>query len=156
MIAVDLLGGEYRRGASEKTGDRIGIAGLGLGGEFKLLVEDDEGGFLAFTNLGAGLGPLAVSAPDAGAVAGFLGVGPQRHDVDAAIGLLRCDVDGPHDAAGGSVPGQAKVACAALDRADDLVGDVLMNIEAFFAHGGSPLRAGRAIAASWGKGDRDQ
>ena len=27
-----------------------------------------------------------------------------------------------------------------------------MNIEAFFAHGGSPLRAGRAIAASWDKG----
>ena len=54
------------------------------------------------------------------------------------------------------MPGQAKVACAALDRTDDLVGDMLMNIEAFFAHRGSPLRAGRAIAASWGKGDRDQ
>ena len=65
LIAVDLLGGEYRRGASEKTGDRIGVAGLGLGGEFKLLVEDDVGGLLAFANLGAGLGPLAVSAPDA-------------------------------------------------------------------------------------------
>ena len=47
--------------------------------------------------------------------------------------------------------GRRKSPCA-LDRADDLVGDVLMNIEAFFAHGRSPLRAGRAIAASWGKG----
>jgi hypothetical protein len=54
------------------------------------------------------------------------------------------------------VLGQAEVACAALDRADDLVGDVLMNIEVFFAHGRAPLRAGRAIAASWGKRDRDQ
>jgi hypothetical protein len=54
------------------------------------------------------------------------------------------------------MPGQTEVAGAALDRADDLVGDVLMNIEAFFAHGGSPLRAGRAIAASWGKRNRDQ
>jgi hypothetical protein len=32
---------------------------------------------------------------------------------------------------------------------------VLVNIEAFFGHGGSPLFAGRAIAASWGKRDRD-
>jgi hypothetical protein len=64
--------------------------------------------------------------------------------------------DGTHDAAGGAMPGQTEVAGAALDRADDLVGDVLMNIEAFFAHGRAPLRAGRAIAASWGKRDRDQ
>jgi hypothetical protein len=49
-----------------------------------------------------------------------------------------------------------EIAGAALDRADDLVGDVLMNIEAFLAHARAPLRAGRAIAASWGKGDRDQ
>ncbi len=156
LIAVDLLGGEYRCGASEEAGDRVGVAGLGLGGEFKLLVEDDERGFLALANLSAGLGPLAVSAPDAGAVGGFLGIGPKRHDIDAAIRLLRCDVDGSHDAASGAVPGQAEIARAALDRADDFVGDVLMNIEAFFAHGGSPLRAGRAIAASWGKRDRDQ
>jgi hypothetical protein len=54
------------------------------------------------------------------------------------------------------VPGQAEVAGAALDRADDLVGDMLMNIEAFLAHGRAPLRAGRVSAASWGKGDRDQ
>jgi hypothetical protein len=40
---------------------------------------------------------------------------------------------------------------SALDRADDLVGDVLVNIEAFFGHGGSPFLAARAIAASWGK-----
>jgi hypothetical protein len=32
---------------------------------------------------------------------------------------------------------------------------VLVNIEAFLGHGGSPLFAGRAIAASWGKRDRD-
>jgi hypothetical protein len=31
----------------------------------KLLVEDDERGLLAFANLRAGFGPLAVSAPDA-------------------------------------------------------------------------------------------
>ncbi len=54
------------------------------------------------------------------------------------------------------MPGQAEVSRAALDRADDLVGDVLVNIEAFLGHGGSPLFAGRAIAASWGKRDRDQ
>jgi hypothetical protein len=54
------------------------------------------------------------------------------------------------------VAGQAEVAGAALDCSDDFVGDVLMNIEAFLAHDGSPLRTGRALAASWGKGNRDQ
>jgi hypothetical protein len=29
-----------------------------------------------------------------------------------------------------------------------------MNVEAFGLHGGSPCFAGRAIAASWGQGDR--
>jgi hypothetical protein len=38
------------------------------------------------------------------------------------------------------MPGEAEVARAALDRADDFVGDVLVNV---------------AIAASWGKRDRD-
>ncbi|MGO9845634.1 MAG: hypothetical protein ACLPKT_03240 [Methylocella sp.] len=54
------------------------------------------------------------------------------------------------------IVGTIKVARTVLDRADDLVGDVLVNIEAFLGHGGSPLFAGRAIAASWGKRDRDQ
>ena len=54
------------------------------------------------------------------------------------------------------IVGTIKVARAALDRANDLVGDVLVNIEAFLGHGGSPLFAGRAIAASWGKRDRDR
>jgi hypothetical protein len=44
---------------------------------------------------------------------------------------------------------------AALDGAGDLVGDVLVNVDAFFCHGRSSLLAGRAIAASWGKRDRD-
>jgi hypothetical protein len=55
-----------------------------------------------------------------------------------------------------AMPGEAEVSRAALDRADDLVGDVLVNIEAFLGHGGSPLFAGHAVAASWGKRDRDQ
>jgi len=54
------------------------------------------------------------------------------------------------------IVGTIKVSRAALDRADDLVGDVLVNIEAFLGHGGSHLCAGRAIAASWGKRDRDR
>ena len=41
------------------------------------------------------------------------------------------------------IVGTIKVARAALDRADDLVGDVLVNIEALLGHGGSPLRAAR-------------
>ena len=155
LIAVHLLGGEDRRCASEEAGGRLGVTGLRIGGELKLLVEDDEGGFLALADLSAGLGPLLVSAPGAGAVTEFLGIGPERHDVDAAIGFLRRDVDGSHDVAGGAMPGQAEVSRAALDRADDLVGDVLVNIEAFLGHGGSPSFAGRAIAASWGKRDRD-
>ena len=53
------------------------------------------------------------------------------------------------------IVGTIKVARAVLDRADNLVGDVLVIIEAFLGHGGSPLFAGRAIAASWGKRDRD-
>ena len=44
------------------------------------------------------------------------------------------------------------VGAAALDRAHDLVRDVLVNIEAFGFHGGHPLLAGRAIAALWGSG----
>ncbi len=53
------------------------------------------------------------------------------------------------------MPGKTELPCSALDGADDLVGDVLVNVEAFFCHGRSPLLAGRAIAASWGKMDRD-
>ena len=40
------------------------------------------------------------------------------------------------------MPGKAEVSRAVLDRANDLVGDVLVNIEAFFGHGGSPLLCG--------------
>ena len=75
---------------------------------------------------------LLVSAPCAGAVTGCLGIGPERQDIDAAIGLLRGDVDGAHDAAGGAMPGR-RIPRAALDGANDLVGDVLVNIEAFFS-----------------------
>ena len=131
LIAVHLLGGEDRRCAGEEAGGRLRVTGLRIGGELKLLVEDDEGGFLALADLSAGLGPLLVGAPGAGAVTEFLGIGPERHDVDAAIGLLRGDVDGPHDVAGGAMPGQPEVSRAALDRAHDLVGDVLVNVEAF-------------------------
>jgi hypothetical protein len=53
------------------------------------------------------------------------------------------------------MPGEVEISCAVLDRVNDFVGDVLVNIEAFLGHGGSPLFAGRAIAASWGKRDRD-
>ncbi len=73
LIAVHLLGGEDRRGAGKQAGFSLGLARLG--GDFKLLVEDDIGGFLALADLGAGLGPLAVSAPCAGTVAGGLGIG---------------------------------------------------------------------------------
>ncbi len=93
--AVHLLGGEDRRGAGKEAGCRLGVTGLRIGGEREFLVEDDEGGFLALADLRAGLGPLPVGAPDAGAVAEFLGIGPERHDVDAAIGLFRRDVDRP-------------------------------------------------------------
>ena len=56
LIAVDLLGGEDRRGACQEAGCRLGVTGLRIGGECELLVEDDEGGFLALAHLRAGLG----------------------------------------------------------------------------------------------------
>jgi len=46
------------------------------------------------------------------------------------------------------MPWEAKLSCAALDGADDLVGDVLMNVEAFVCHDISPLLAGRHCGAS--------
>jgi hypothetical protein len=48
-----LLGGEYRRCAGEETGGRLGVTALRIGGELKLLVEDDVGGFLALADLRA-------------------------------------------------------------------------------------------------------
>jgi hypothetical protein len=42
-----------------------------------------------------------------------------------------------------------------FDRGNDLVGDVLVNVEAFALLGGFSCFAGLAIAASWGQGDRD-
>ncbi len=127
--AVHLLGGEDRCGACEEAGGRLGVTGLRIGGDREFLVEDDKRGFLALAELRAGLGPLLVGAPDTGAVTEFLGIGPERHDVDAAIGLFRRDIDGPHDAAGGAI------SRAALNRGHDLVGDVLVNIEAVGLHG---------------------
>src|SRR5271156_623687 len=53
-----------------------------------------------------------------------------------------------HDVSGGAMPWEAKLSCAALDGADDLVGDVLMNVEAFVCHDISPLLAGRHCGAS--------
>jgi len=53
------------------------------------------------------------------------------------------------------MPGKPEFSRAAFDRGNDLVGDVLVNVEAFAFHGGPPCLAGRAIAASWGQGDRD-
>jgi hypothetical protein len=53
------------------------------------------------------------------------------------------------------MPGEPEFSRAVFDRGDDLVGDVLVNVEALALHGGSPCFAGRAIAASWGQGDRD-
>jgi hypothetical protein len=46
------------------------------------------------------------------------------------------------DISGGAMPWKAKLSGAALDGADDLVGDVLVNVEAFFCHGRSPLLRG--------------
>jgi hypothetical protein len=37
------------------------------------------------------------------------------------------------------MPGEQEFSRAALDRSDDLIGDVLVNVEAFGLHGGSPL-----------------
>jgi hypothetical protein len=85
----------------------------------------------------------------------LFGIGPKGDDVDATIGLLRGDVDRAHDVPGGAMPGQTELSGATFDGGDDRVGDVLVNVEAFFCHGRSPLLAGRAIAASWGKRDRD-
>jgi hypothetical protein len=71
------------------------------------------------------------------------------------VTVRRGDVDGAHDVAGRAMPGKPEFSRAAFDRGNDLVGDVLVNVEAFALHGGSPCFAGRAIAASWGQGDRD-
>ena len=141
--AVHLLGGEDRRGACKEAGGRLGVTGLRIGGERELLVEDDEGGFLALADLRPGLGPLPVRAPDAGTVTEFLGISPERHDVDAAIRFLRSNIDGPHVVAGGAMPGQPEVS---RDRAHDLAGDVLVNIEAAGLHG--QFSAERCVSAS--------
>jgi hypothetical protein len=61
LIAVHLLGGEYRGCAGKQAGFSFGLARLGS--NLKLLVEDDIGGFLALADLCASLGSLAVSAP---------------------------------------------------------------------------------------------
>jgi hypothetical protein len=143
VAATKVVFRDRRKPLNRRPSFRLSVTGLGIGGEFKLFVEDDEGGFLALPDLSAGLGPLLVRAPVAGA-----GIGPERHDVDAVIGLLRGDVDGSHDVAGRAMPWQAEVSCAALDRADDLVGDVLVDIEAFLGHGGSPLAASRLRGGS--------
>jgi hypothetical protein len=102
--AVHLLGGEDGRGTREKAGCRPGVIGLGIGGNLELLVKHHEGGFLTLAYLRAGRGPLLVGAPSAGAVTEFLGISPERHNVDAAIGFIRGDVDGSQDAAGGAMP----------------------------------------------------
>jgi hypothetical protein len=102
--AVHLLGGEDRRSACEQAGCHVGVTRLRIGGDLKLLEEDDEGGFLALADLRAGGGPLLVGAPSAGAVTEFLGISPECHDIDAAIGLLRGNINGAQDAAGGVMP----------------------------------------------------
>jgi len=50
LIAVHLLGGEDRRCACGEAGGRLGVTALRIGGEFKFLVEDDIGGFLALAD----------------------------------------------------------------------------------------------------------
>ena len=45
------------------------------------------------------------------------------------------EIDGPHDAAGGAMPGQSELSRAALDCVHDLVGDVLVDVETIGLHG---------------------
>ena len=49
------------------------------------------------------------------------------------------------------MPGKPEFSRAALDRGDNLVGDVLVDVEAFGLHGGSPCFAGRAMRPHGGK-----
>lgn len=76
LVAVHLLGGEYRRCPGKKACFSLGLTGVSAAISSSL-VEDDESGFLALADLRADLGPLAVSAPCAGAVAAFLGISPE-------------------------------------------------------------------------------
>jgi hypothetical protein len=137
LVAVDLLGGENGRGAGEETG--FGLVAV-VGSDTDLLVEDDVSGFLAFADLRAGLGLLLVGTPGAGRITQLISGGPEGED--AAIGILRGDIDGAHDVAGRAVPGEPEFAGAGLDRGNDLVGDVLVNVEAFGLNGGAPLFGG--------------
>jgi hypothetical protein len=85
-------------------------------------------------------------------VAARIGGGPEGQDVDAAIGVLRGDIDGTHDVAGGAMPGKAEFACAGLDCGDDLIGDVLVNVEALLIHNGFPLMYGPRECGLVGRG----
>src|SRR5271166_6289045 len=136
-VAFDLLGGKDGRCARKKAGACLVLAAL-VGGNGDLFVENDVRGLLALPDLRAGFAPLLVGAPGAGLVALGVGGGPESKDVHAAIGLLRRDIGGPHDVAGGPVPGQAEFAGSGLDRGDDLVGDLLMDVKALFLHCFSP------------------
>src|SRR5208283_5252323 len=140
-VAFDLLGGKDGRCARKKAGACLVLAAL-VGGDGDLFLENDVRGLLALADLRAGFAPLLVGAPGAGLVALGVGGGPEREDVHAAIGLLRRDIGRPHDVAGGPVPGQAEFAGSGLDRGDDLVGDLLMDVKALFLHGFLSLGAG--------------
>src|SRR5208337_2639199 len=136
-IAFDLLGGKDGRCARKKAGACLVLAAL-VGGDGDLFVEDDMRGLLALADLRAGFAPLLVGAPGAGLVALGVAGSPKGQDVHAATGLLRRDIGRPHDVAGGPVPGQAEFAGSGLDRGDDLVGDLLMDVKALFLHCFSP------------------
>src|SRR3546814_6580812 len=97
-VAVDLIGVEQAERPGEEPPSLAAIFVILLVvAPADLLPEDAEAGLLALADLGAAVLPLTISAPDPARIAAAIGRRPERHRVDAAIGLAAGDVGRPGD-----------------------------------------------------------
>jgi hypothetical protein len=92
-------------------------------------------------------------APRVRTVAVDLRINPQAQHVDAPVLVAGSNVDRMTIAAA-AVPRHLPLARTGLDRRDDAVSQVLVNIEAFFAHVVSPLLAASGLAGGRNDGER--
>ncbi|MBT9159741.1 MAG: hypothetical protein DDT26_01004 [Dehalococcoidia bacterium] len=133
-VAINLGNVEHAR----RAGDEAAVATIVIAGgiaillaRLDVLVEDDNGGLLALADLGAFVLPLAIRAPQT--VGEFLAVGgsPEGNGVDAAIGTLAGNIDRAFDDRALRVLGHLRMLGTGFDGGNDLVGDGVVNVEAF-------------------------
>src|SRR5208283_3053987 len=147
LISVHLRDIEHRECPSEHapTAVIVAVAVIGLPGGWKLPPQHDRGGAFPLADLGAGLLPLLVGAPEAVAIFRGEASRPKRQRVDASISFAGRDIGRAGDTGAVVEPWRTPFACASFNRRDDLGSDARIDVGAV-RRGGSVGHEGISAA----------